>query len=79
MKVTMEHRKHIQNVLDAFVAANKEKCIAHAGSGLSEKRIYWDFANAAGLNRFICDELYKYCNDEHVDTALKYAYRNIWL
>lgn len=79
MKVSMEHRQHIQTVLDNFVANNRDKCIAHANSGLSEKRIYWDFANAAGLNKFICDTLYTYCDDNHIDTALKYAYRNLWL
>jgi hypothetical protein len=36
-----------------------------------EKRIRWDLSYAAGLTRFICDDIYPYANDGHVDTALR--------
>lgn len=30
----------------------------------------WYLVRAAGLLPFICDELYKYANDDHIQTAL---------
>lgn len=36
-----------------------------------EKRLRWDCLYAAGLTPFICDNLYSYLNDDHIDTALK--------
>lgn len=36
-----------------------------------EMRLRWDASRAAGLTRFICDEVYLYANDTHVDTALR--------
>lgn len=79
MKVKPEDFTHMRVEIEKFVDLHKEDCIKHANSGLSEKRIYWDFANACGLNKFICDVLYKYCNNNHVEMALKYIYRNLWL
>jgi hypothetical protein len=39
----------------------------------SDKRIRWDYFHAAGQPalRFLCDTLYLYMNDSHMDTALK--------
>lgn len=36
-----------------------------------EKRFRWDCVYAAKLSGFICHSLYDYCNDDHIDTALK--------
>ena len=45
-----------------------EKC---KESGLNEKASRWYLANGSGLTTFICETLYKYLNDEHIDSALK--------
>lgn len=44
-----------------------------ANPTFSDKRIRWDYFHAAGQPalRFLCDVLYKYMNDTHIDTALK--------
>jgi len=41
--------------------------------GFSDKRVRWDYFHAAGVTalKFLCDDLYKYMNDTHMDTALK--------
>ncbi len=42
-----------------------------------EKRLRWDMAHAAKLKKFFCDEIYSYANDEHIDTALRQAIKEI--
>lgn len=36
-----------------------------------QKRFCFDLCYGAGLNSFICSELYQYMNDDHLYTALK--------
>ncbi len=50
------HRRYISN-------ENKAKDV--------EKRLRWDFSYSAKLTPFICDTLYSYANDTHIDTALR--------
>jgi len=42
----------------------------YSSAGLSLKRYQWDITWKAGLTTFICDVLYKYLNDDHIQTAL---------
>ncbi len=42
-----------------------------------EKRFRWDMAYKANLLKFICDEIYQYANDVHIDTALRMAIAEI--
>lgn len=41
------------------------------------KRTRWDATYAAKLSPWICANLYSYANDEHIDTALRSAMREI--
>ncbi len=50
------HRRYLTN-------ENKAKDV--------EKRLRWDFSYSARLIPFICDNLYSYANDTHIDTALR--------
>ena len=45
--------------------------IANATYKNLEARLRWEIWYAAGLTRFACDTLYKYANDDHIDTALR--------
>lgn len=79
MKIKAEHLEHlrieIQKVLDRypnivneyetgqFARSNKVKDL--------QKRFCFDLSFGAGLNQFICNELYPYMNDDHLYTALK--------
>ena len=44
------------------------KCIE---SGYSEKAVRWYLLRGCGLTSFVCDTLYKYLNDNHIDSALR--------
>jgi len=35
------------------------------------KRYRWDLLHAAGLTDWLCDTLYRYAHDDHVDSALR--------
>jgi hypothetical protein len=50
----------------------------YAAKGLSDKRYRWDLSYLSGnannpesCTRFVCDTLYTYLNDSHIDTALR--------
>ena len=36
-----------------------------------QRRFCFDVMYGAGLNKFVCDSLYPYLNDDHIYTALK--------
>ena len=40
-------------------------------AGLTEKQWRWDWMSNAGLMQFITNVLYKYCDDDDVDVALR--------
>lgn len=42
-----------------------------------EMRLRWDCFHAAKLDKFACDILYGYVNDDHIDTALKAIMKEI--
>lgn len=42
----------------------------YRNAGLSLKRYQWDVTYQAGLSAYICDTLYPYLNDDHIQTAL---------
>lgn len=78
MKIKPEHFATMQQKIEAFVAANRDKVLAHR-EGLKtdervkdlDKRFRWDLSRAAVGARWICDEVYSYANDDHIDTALR--------
>ena len=48
----------------------------YKAAGLSDKRYRWDLlyhAQSSGKlpQHFVCDVLYPYCDDDHIDTALR--------
>jgi hypothetical protein len=80
MKMTVEHYNHIKSA----IMPNKEKIKAHrqfiVNEGKAkdvEKRLRWDLTYYANLSGWICDNLYSYLDDTHVDTALRQIVREI--
>ena len=70
MKVKQEHIDYMRN---AILANSKAPTLPdYMARGLSEKRWRWDLLYMAGLSSWICDTIYKYANDEHIDTALRH-------
>lgn len=43
---------------------------AYCDAGLSLKRYQWDITRQVGLIPFVCDTLYQYLDDTHIQTAL---------
>jgi hypothetical protein len=74
MKVTQAHYQYMLEAMrplsDRFMA---HRLYLQNDSRVKdvEKRLRWDAFNGAKLTRFACDELYSYCNDDHIDTALR--------
>ena len=73
MKIKPEHYAKIANDCAAVIAAHPTALQEYKNAGLSATRYRWDVARKAGLIRFFCDEVYKYANDTHIDTALRNA------
>lgn len=44
-----------------------------------DKRYRWDLMYAAGVSQYICDNVYKYADDTHIDTALKQIVKELRL
>ena len=75
MKIKAEHYEHMKQ---AISKVDKEIAASHKASLKDDprvkdidKRFRWDLLYAAKLSIWMCDNLYSYMNDDHVDTALK--------
>ncbi len=74
MKITQEHYNHIKQAITPLAS----KLILHREALKSdtrvkdlEKRLRWDGLYAAHLSQWLCDNVYSYMDDTHIDTALK--------
>lgn len=67
MKITQEHYQHLSAQISPLNTAE----LRAAYEGLSAKRYRWDLLYRAGLSTWICDNLYPYLDDTHIDTALR--------
>ena len=78
MKIKKDHFEHIEREIADYshrcAVAGKpigDHYMDYKRAGMSDKRFRWDVATAAGLVPFMCDYLYAYANDNHIDTALR--------
>ncbi len=69
MKMTPAHVAHIRAAVAAFYTDFHRS--RYAAAGLSDTRFRWDCLRAAGLMPWLCDTLYTYLNDVHIETALR--------
>ena len=76
MKITAEHYNHMKRQI--AIIWTQEKHDAHRQFIINEgkakdveKRLRHDWAYYAKISAFICDNVYTYAEDGHVDTALK--------
>lgn len=78
MKIRPEHLAHIREVITQFDTDFHRS--RYAAAGLSDERYRWDLLRHGLKQRnpeqpstqWICDELYPYLNDSHIDTALRH-------
>ena len=75
MKMTKEHFDHMEKTIterhNELKTSKPVQYAEYINSGHSSKRMRWDMLYGAGLTRFVCDTLYTYLDDDHIDTALR--------
>lgn len=81
MKMTADHYKIIKS---RFVHKKEDvlkyrEALSHGGKVKNiGVRLRWDLFNMAIPVTWICDNLYPYLNDNHIDTALKKIMKEIY-
>lgn len=68
MKMKPEHFEYLRAAIGAF--DSEQARAEYRAKGLTLKRYQWDLTYMARLTPFICESLYPYLNDTHVQTAL---------
>lgn len=68
MKMQTVHFDHIAEKIAALDTPALRA--AYRDAGLSLKRYQWDITRQVGLIPFVCDTLYQYLDDTHIQTAL---------
>jgi hypothetical protein len=74
MKVTQAHYLHMKNAIAPYVQeakAHRESLKTLPEKMDVEKRLRWDLSYRFIGSKWVCDNLYSYCNDDHIDTALR--------
>jgi len=66
MKIKPEHLEHMRTTMQPIMEAIPQP------EGMSGKMYRWGVARRAGLVTYMCDTLYSYLNDDHIDTALRH-------
>lgn len=81
MKMTPEHYAHLLDALRRRMSTVTPEQLRTYFEHLAHdpqvadphKRLRWDLLHSAGLTPWLCDTLYAYLNDDHIDTALRRA------
>jgi hypothetical protein len=84
MKIKPEHLNELKSMIWSFGDQYVSK---HGSDALREyytnvigkdprvkdvnKRLMWDLVKGAGATKYLCDVLYQYLDDTHIDTALR--------
>ena len=73
MKITAQHYEYLKHAIEGATVDKPMHELEgrYRTQGLTPKRFRWDCTYAAKLSSWICDNLYPYMSDTHVDTALR--------
>lgn len=74
MKIKAEHFNHIKAALVPMahdIAAKRRFLVSEGKAKDVDKRLRWDMMYDANLTKWVCDNLYSYMDDSHIDTALR--------
>lgn len=74
MKMTQQHYATLKGMIAPLAnkIASHRLFLTNEGKAKDiEKRLRWDLSYAAKATPWICDNLYSYLNDSHIDTALR--------
>jgi len=75
MKIKPEHIEYMRT--EMMKSGSTPTLHSYTSQGLTEKRWRWDWCYKAGLSKWICDNLYPYADDSHIDTALKHITKGV--
>lgn len=77
MKIKPEHLAHMQAEIAPLDTPERRKLYLEGrfpnASKVTDlnKRYRWDLLHAAQLTTWLCDTVYRYAHDDHVDSALR--------
>lgn len=71
MKIKPEHYQHMKLEIEKILPNLPEIKAAIQNAKDFNKRLRWDLSYKAKLTPYICDNIYSYADDSHIDTALK--------
>jgi hypothetical protein len=72
MKIKPEHYAYMRDAMARVLKDNQGiSAASYAAQGLTDRRFRWDLFWAAKLSQWVSDNVYKYANDAHLDTALR--------
>lgn len=81
MKIKPEHYEVIRTAIDALpkdkLSKHKEALKGDARVKDIDKRFRWDCLDVAVKAVWICDNLYSYMDDTHIDTALRAVVKDL--
>jgi hypothetical protein len=81
MKMTSEHYAYLKRAISCHLenrdAPSKE--VQYRTEGLTPRRFRSDCLYGAKLSTWVCDNLYGYLNDDHIDTAMRAIMRELHL
>lgn len=81
MKIKPEHYAQLSAALEAIRPKIGQATAQYREVGLSEKQLRWDAFRAAKVagdsTRWLCDVLYQYMDDTHMDTALRKWFNHV--
>lgn len=74
LKITSDHYAALRSFLAPLasrIPAHREAVRASGKFQDLETRVRWDWFYAAVPSKWVCDELYPYLNDTHIESALR--------
>lgn len=85
MKIRKEHFEHIRKQIHDHLRAKPDIPENYRNGNFYraerckdvDKRFRWDMLYAAVSSAWICENLYPYLNDDHIDTALRNIVPNL--
>ena len=72
MKMTKAHYEILKQKIEEQMQRDPKMYENYMELGYTHRRYNWDLLWRAKLNKFVCDTLYQYLNDDHINTALQH-------
>lgn len=75
MKIKPDDLLTLKSAIDEALKTFPHTLYDYLKAGNSAKRYRWDVLWYAKQTEFVCNTLYKYMNDDHIDTALREIFK----